>query len=740
MAAAPQVTNDRELSDKDIPEFVRRCWQSYQDATSHIREAAKESRQMWLGGKHQWRAGEIASRIAANRPYITINRLKPACDQVENEARNSPPGPQAHPVGGGADKDGADILEGLIREYEYRSDAPRAYITALRYAANSNAGVFEMATEYAGERSLDQRIAIKEVEDPDMVFVDPDARMACREDAMWAGKIRVLSREKLIEEYGSKLKVLNRPLVERASGWMQSAVGWHGNQSTVNLWTGGASSDGPYYVCEFYRVRIEKVKWALYSDNIGRYEDEPRPRGVTVKLDSDGEPMERTEGRRRVIKYVVTALDTIDKTEWLGTICPFFWVMGPEIYISGKLYRLSLIDGAADSQRGLNYTATAATEVVSSMTKAPWVGWQGQFDVANAQGINPWESSNTQLWAYMEVKPVFAVDPSNMQSTLLPAPQRNTWEAPITRLLELATFFGEQIKAATSVFFDPSIQTAADAQSGEAIKALQSQTNIGTLNWQDNLHRAVALSYGQAARILPQIMSGPRVQTIVRADGKHEIAEINQEFPAGEMREGKKRKANKITLGEYSLRVTAAGSGHTRTEKAIDAVINFLKVNPQIAANPAAAAMILRWIGEGTPEIEQLADLIGGNAAGATPEQLQGQLAQMQQKDQAQMALIQKMQQALLAKLPEIEAKKWVAELESLTKLRVAEITASKDADRGDAEREASHLESVLGMAHDTAMQAAEHEHAAGMQTDQQQGALQQQQQAADLQPPTEGE
>ena len=75
------------IADKDMPEYVRRCWHYYQAATVDIREASNESKRMWLGGKFQWRDGEINARISNNLPWVTINRLKPAVDQVSNEAR-----------------------------------------------------------------------------------------------------------------------------------------------------------------------------------------------------------------------------------------------------------------------------------------------------------------------------------------------------------------------------------------------------------------------------------------------------------------------------------------------------------------------------------------------------------------------------------------------------------------------------------------------------------------------------
>lgn len=715
-------------AEKDIPRYIRRCWEEYQTATVDTRKNSVASLKMWVGGELQWRPGEIASRTGNNRPWITINCLKTAVDQVENEARENPPGPQAHPVGGQADKDGADILEGLIREYEYRSNAPVAYTTAIKYAGAGNFGVFELGTEYENERSMSQRLVVKEVEDPAMVFCDPNARRGCREDAMWAGKLRVLSREQMIQDYGAKLKVLNRGLLDRGNGWMQDAFGWRGDQATVNEWTGGATNRGPYYVCEFYRVIVKREELTLYTDNILRFKSEKVPDGVTPKEDEDGKSISRSEPRRTVKKYVVTALDTLSTTDWPGTIPPFFWVMGPEMYISGKLYRLSLIDGAIDSQRGLNYAATSAAEVVGSMTRSPWVGWMGQFNTTNAQGFNPWDASNTQVAAYLELKPTFAINPSTKVAELLPPPQRNTWEAPIARVLELATFFREQIKSSTSVFFDPSVQSARDAQSGEAIKALQSQTNIGTVNWQDQLHRAVALSYQQAAIILPKIMDGPRVRTIVRADSKHEQLAINQEFP-GDAEKGippgmdphtgkrndkgameyKKGKTNSI-LGQYSLRVTAAPKDEqTRNDDAIDKMTEVFHVAPNLLAAPGVGGQFLRLIGQGNPQIEQMADSLSGGGDPDSPEQMQQKNAQLTQQNQQLMTVAQKLHQIILSKQPEIDAKKYIAELQSLTTLRAAEIKGGIDRAQIDEDQ----LEHMTGLAHEAATQAVDHAHEA---------------------------
>jgi hypothetical protein len=718
---------------EDIPLMARRAWYAWRTANKEQREAEEESLGMWVGGDKQWRPSEIASRTANNRPYTSINRCKPAVDQVENEAASNPPGPEAYPVGNGADKDGCDVIEGLIREYEYRTDAANSRMTALRYAMAGGSGVYEMCTDYRSGRSMEQCFGLKEIEDPATVFSDPNARMRHRQDQMVGGRIRRFSKAQIEEQYpDANLKIFNRGLIDRAAGWMQDAfpISWKSqNATSLAEWINPTADE--YYVCEFYRVTIEKVKLFLYSDDIIRYEDEPVPPGVTIRLDSDNEPISRTDSRRRIMKHVVTALDElVEPAEWPGEIIPLIWLLGPEIYIKGKLYRLSLISGAIGAQRSLNYTATSMNEIVGLMTKSPFVGWEGQFDITNAQGFNPWETSNTQVYAYMEVKPTWAINPTTNVAELLSMPQRNIWEAPIARLFEALTFWGEQIKAATSIFFDPTQQSARDVQSGEAIKALQAQTNIGTSGWQKTLQSACTLEYQEARKIFRKIYDGPRVVTIVQPDSKHELAWINQNFQPGEIdpRTKKQGKNNDIVAGEFSIRVTAGPSYKDRVDKALNKILEFIKVDPAILQAPGVAAQLLRMIGEGSPEVEQMADsLTPGGGEEATPDQMRAQLAQATQANQQLKMLAQQLHQAIEAKLPQIEADKWKARLDALTKIRVAEINASKDADHMNADREAAAIESLLGMAHETAMQATEHEHARGLAETQQETALAQQ-------------
>jgi hypothetical protein len=695
---------------ESIPQHVRRCYEMARKANERNRKAEIERLKFYVGGDHQWRDEEITRRENSQRPHITINKCKPAVDQVEGDIRLNPPGPQTHPVGEGADADTADIIDGLIRETEYRSVARTAYSTAGKYSAASGYAVLELETEFESERSFSQRPRINSVEDPNQVFFDPTSRMPNREDAGFAGKIRLYNRGEYIARFGERRRVLQPRMFQSAAGWLADALGTE--SSVMYEWMGDPKA-GPYVVCEFSMLELKPAKLRLYSDNIARFDGENVPRGV--------KPVEGKENVREVQKrtyklYTVDALEVLDETEWPGTMHKWIPVLGPEVYIDGKLHRLSLISGALDAQRGLNFCATTITEIGGTMTKAPWIGWEGQFDDPR------WQSANRELWAYLEVKAKFATDEAGNQH-LLPAPQRNVWEAPIQWLLASCQFFSDAIKAVTAIY-DPSLGQQKGDQSGKAIEQLRSESSVGNFSYADNLHRAVGLMYNQLVVLFQALYDGERVKTIVRPDSQHEIMTINRMFPEDgiDPATGKKGKRNDITTGQYSVRVVVGKDFETRNDDAINTFIEFLKIDPQIIAAPGVAGKALRWIAQGNPQIEGIADMLDPQQQDgeASPQALQGQLQKAQQQGQMMMQVIQKMNQEIQAKLPQIEADKWKTMVDNLTKIRVAEINASKDADHQSADLDAAHLEQVLQMAHESASAAQQRQHEAQQQQVQQ--------------------
>jgi len=703
------------IAKKDLPAYVRRCWRAAQNANKENRDAEIRRLKFYAAddqGNDQWDPDTVRQRVVSGRPMITVNKCKPPVDQIEGDIRMNPPGPAVFPVGGGADGDTADIMEGLIREVLFRCDANVCFSTAGKYVAASGCGYIELGTEYESDRTRAQRVTIHSVEDPAVIFMDPKARMANRQDAMWAGKLKRYSREEYIAVFGEKRRVLKSTAEQSTSGWIQDAMGGHtdnDSKADYELWAGKGGQD--FYVAEFSWVEFNPTKVTMGSDSVGYYEDEEVPEHVTLL---EGDDNTWTAQRRTIKNCVVDAMEVIDETDWYGSLHRWIPVLGPEVYIEGKLKRMSLISGAMSAQQALNFVVTSLSEVTGYMPKTPWVGWEGQFQNPN------WRDANTEIYAYLEVTPTFA-DDGNGNKQFLPAPQRNMWAAEVEWLISAYGMYSDSIKSITNTY-DPSLGAQKGDQSGKAIEQLRSESNVGNFSYADNLHRAIGVAFRQMIEIFPKIYDGPRVVTIVRPDNEHETVQINKLFPGGKAPKGEK--AFDITTGEHGVRATVGATFETARREARELLIEFAKIDPLVMKIPGFAANLLRLIGDGDDKVQQMADAIDPKPdQDVTPAQLQMQLQQLGQQNQQLKQLAQDMHAKLISQLPKLEVDRFKAILDNVTKIRVAEITASKDLDRADADRMAAQLETEAGLAHDMAMTVAQHAHERVQQEGQQQHA-----------------
>src|SRR5690606_18673625 len=95
----------------------------------------------------------------------------------------------------------AELLAGMVRYIENRSDAPAAYFIAADSQVACGIGHWKVITEYAAERTFNQEIRIVPVEDGVAVVWDPDATSPTREDAGWCFVPVDMSREAFKERF-----------------------------------------------------------------------------------------------------------------------------------------------------------------------------------------------------------------------------------------------------------------------------------------------------------------------------------------------------------------------------------------------------------------------------------------------------------------------------------------------------------------------------------------------------------
>ena len=129
---ADRTDEDRDfdaISEKDIWEECRDRLELSTQAESSIRTAAREAIKFREGD--QWEDSSQTT-ISDDEPELTINLTDALCMRVENNIRQQRPRGKCHPVGDGADVETAQIINGIGRHIETRSEASVAYDMAAR--------------------------------------------------------------------------------------------------------------------------------------------------------------------------------------------------------------------------------------------------------------------------------------------------------------------------------------------------------------------------------------------------------------------------------------------------------------------------------------------------------------------------------------------------------------------------------------------------------------------------------
>jgi len=588
----------------------------------------------------QWPEAIRLQREQGGRPCLTINRLPAFIRQVTNDARQNSPAIKFHAVGDGADQETALILDGIVRNIEYTSDADVAYDNALDNAVTGSFGYFRISTDYASDDTFDQDIKIEPIKNPLTVYGDPDNMDS--DSANW----NVCFVTELWEKEAFERKW---PGAETASFDADS-------HDTANWFT-----DSKVRVAEWWTR--EEVPVTLLQLSNGQVMQQEVYLKQKEYLDLDGITIaqQRPSRTMKVMQRIITGGEILETNEWPGKYIPIVPVYGDEVVVDGERFLLSLIRFAKDPQQMVNYWRTTSTELVALAPKAPWIGAVGQF----ATDAHKWASANTQTHQYIEYDMV--MDPTGQVPA--PPPQRQGFVGPPAGALQEAINASDDMKSIMGLY-DASLGAQSNETSGRAILARQREGDVSTFNFTDNLSRAIRHAGRILADLIPKVYNTPRILRIIHEDGTNEDVPVNgaQLSPqqiAQKQAEQKQelRSIGRIfdlTTGKYDVTCEAGPSYTTKREEAASQIMEFIRVYPQAA--PVVGDILARnmdW--PGATEISmRLKQLLPPQLQGQSPEaqaaqQQIGQLTQALQVMQGQLADKQK-QDAIDARKADIDA------------------------------------------------------------------------------------
>lgn len=576
----------------------------------------------------QWPEQIRKQRDQEKRPCLTINRLPAFIKQVTNEARQNTPSIKFHPVGDGADQETAKILDGLVRNIEYSSNADIAYDNALENAVTGGFGYFRIVTAYASDDVFDQDILIEPIKNPLTVYAN-DVQQGS-DSAEWD--------ECFVTELIPKEEFEKRwPKAESSSIEADS----HDSRSWF--------TDEYVRVAEWWlREEVPATLVKLSNGNIMLEENYLEPErkeffdalGVTV-VDT------RPTTTKKVTQRIITGCEVLEKTDWPGKYIPIVPVYGEEVIVDGERHTLSMIRFAKDPQQMLNFWRTASTELVALAPKTPWLGAVGQF----ATDSKKWANANTANHQYLQY------DAIDVNGTPLPAPQRQPFTGPPAGALQEAINASDDMKSIMGLY-DASLGAQSNETSGRAILARQREGDVSTFNFTDNLARAIRHAGRILCDLIPKVYSAPRILRVIHEDSTTEMVAVNgaqmsPEAQAQAAQEAQKEQMQEmqsvgrvysLTNGKYDVTCETGPSYNTKREEAANQMLTFIQSVPGAASVMGdLLAKNLDWPG---------ADQIAERLKKTLPPQLQGanpELQAAQQQMQQMQAVIGQLQSQLQA-------------------------------------------------------------------------------------------
>jgi len=603
---------DSEYADDDesgiideAKEFLRFC--SDNDSNNRV-EALDDLK---FAGGDQWPVEIQNSRLLESRPYLTINKIDAYCRQIANSQRQQRPRIKAHGMNTESDAKVAEIITGICRHIEEQSDADSAYDNAFDFAVRMGWGYWRLTTDYVRPDSFDQEIYIKRIENPFMVYFDPNSNEPDGSDAEKCLITEVVSKEVFRKMY---------PNAETDAGFTPRGTG-----DSQSEWI----TKEDIRIAEYFYTEYKHTKLVLLSDGTTVFEDEMPSQDVMLAA-GVYEVSRRVTVKKQIKWCKLTGMQILEKRDWAGKYIPVVPVYGQQLIIDSKKKKFGLTRMAKDPQRMYNFWSTALTESVALAPKAKWLLAEGQ------------DEGHEDEWNQANIKsmPVLRYKQTDTEGREAPMPQRLQPEPPPTGMVTALEGLNADLMAVVGIY-DPS-QLPQGNQSGKAIQGQQSQVDMTNFHYYDNLTRSIRQTGRIILDLIPHVYDSERALRIIGADGKGEIVNLNEKTMD---EQGVEKILNDVTVGEYDVVMETGPGYNSKRQEAVESMIQMLNVDPELMKQ--AGDLVFRNMD--FPGAEIIADRLAAanplaqiDDKSDIPPQVQMQLVQSQQT-------IQQLQQELQA-------------------------------------------------------------------------------------------
>lgn len=504
------------------------------------RENAKLWRKFCYG--EQWPVDLMNSRQLEQRPCLTINKVEPFCQQVENQQRQQRPRIKVEPTDGQATVKVAKVIKGLIRHIETnRNGGDLAYDTGFSHAVREGVGYWRVLSDYVRDDAFEQELYLSAIEDPLTVYYDDNSVLPDGSDAE-----EVL----IVADMGKATFKSTYPDADAGDGFRadDSNADWI-TKETVR-------------VAEYFYMKREKaILCKLTTGEVG-WKDQIKPGMESMVVKGSESPRQR-----KTIKWCkLTASEILEERDLPGRWIPVFPCYGTITVIDGKRRKAGLVKNAMDPQRMSNFWKTAMTESVALAPKAKYLLAEGQDEGFE----NEWAQANNSA------KPILHFKQTDTAGQPAPPPQRVQPEPPPSGMMVMAQAIDQDLTSVLGIV-DPAMRIGGNV-SGKALNAERMQSDNSTFHFYDNMTRSIAFTGRYLLDVLPYYYNEPgRVVRIVGDDGTSMTDNINAPHP-----EDPQKIINDISVGQYDIVMDTGPGFNTKRQEAVENMMPLFEKDPEL--------------------------------------------------------------------------------------------------------------------------------------------------------------
>lgn len=519
------MTDDEAPEKFDEAAFLQEVRERFNDGSTadrENREAGYDDLKFLAG--HQWDDGVEEERRLAGRPCLTINRLPQFVAQVVGDVRINQPGIKVRPAED-ADKEMADVREGLIRFIEHQSQAHAVYVKCATDQVACGRGAFRVDLDYATDDAFDRDLFVRQIDDPLSVVWDPLSSDPTGRDAKWCFVPVEMARKDFEKQYPDK-KPSDLQVSTDVDNWITA--------DTVR-------------VTEYWVMKETPAVLSLMPDGSVR---DGRVEGA-VKV--------RQTVKRTACMYLVTGHAVLEgPVEWPISRLPIIRADGWVLQIGKRRERFGLIRFAKDPARLQNYWRSIAAETLAMAPKSQWI--------ATANAVKGREDDVRD--SFRSGDPLIVIGDGG-QLTRTDPPQ-----VPVA-VLQQAQMTEDDMKAVTGLY-DASLGARSNETSGKAIIARQREGDVATYIYHDNLKLAICEAGRVLDSLIPAAIDTARTIRILGADEEPKAIRVNDPENGG----------LDLSRGKYDIVVETGPSYSTRRAEAAEAMTAFIQAVP-MAGNVA---------------------------------------------------------------------------------------------------------------------------------------------------------